>query len=256
MASAEAGRVRAPAVVVEACVDAIDAAIEAERGGAARLELCGELLQGGVTPSAGLVAAVWDRIDIPLFVLVRPRPGDFLYSDDELDVMRRDIEQLKTLAADGVVIGALTADGDVDVERMRELIALARPMAVTFHRAFDFVRDQDAALDALLELGLDRLLTSGGAPTAVEGATRIAALAQRAGDRMIVMAGGSITAANVGRVVAATGVKEVHVRGAAPVQSAMKHRRDVSLTKTGASDYERSVTRADEIRRVVDLVAS
>lgn len=248
---------RASVVAVEACVDAIDAALEAERGGASRIELCGELLQGGVTPSAGLVAAVWDRIDIPLFVLVRPRPGDFLYSDDELDVMRRDIEQLKTLAVDGIAIGALTPDGDVDVEHMRELVALARPMSVTFHRAFDFVRDQDAALDALLELGVDRVLTSGGAPTAVEGATRIAALAQRAGDRLIVMAGGSITAANVGRLVAATGVKEVHVRGAAPVQSAMKHRRDVvSLSKTGASDYERSVTRADEIRRVVDLVAS
>ena len=243
-------------MLVEACVDAIDAAIEAERGGAARLELCGELLQGGVTPSAGLVAAVWDKIDIPLFVLVRPRPGDFLYSDDELDVMRRDIEQMKTLAVDGIAIGVLTADGDVDVERMRELIALAQPMSVTFHRAFDFVRDQDAALDALIELGVDRVLTSGGASTAVEGAPRIAALAQRAGDRTIVMAGGSITAANVGRVMAATGVKEVHVRGAAPVESAMKHRRDVSLTKTGASDYARSVTRADEIRRVVDLVAS
>lgn len=249
---------RAPqSVLVEACVDAIDAAREAERGGASRIELCGELLQGGVTPSAGLVAAVWDRIDIPLFVLVRPRPGDFLYSDDELDVMRRDVEQMKTLAVDGIAIGALTADGDVDVERMRELVALARPMSVTFHRAFDFARDQDASLDALLELGVDRVLTSGGAPTAEEGARRIAALAQRAGDRMIVMAGGSITAANVGRIVAATGVTEVHVRGAAPVQSAMRHRRDaVSLTKSGASDYERSVTRAAEIRRVVDLVAS
>ena len=101
-------------VVVEACVDAIDAALEAEQGGASRLELCGELLQGGVTPSAGLIAAVWDRIDIPLFVLVRPRAGDFLYSDDELDVMRRDIEQVKTLGVEGVALGALTADGDVD----------------------------------------------------------------------------------------------------------------------------------------------
>lgn len=255
MASAEAGRVRAPPVAVEACVDAIDAAREAERGGASRIELCGELLQGGVTPSAGLVAAVWDKIDIPLFVLVRPRPGDFLYSDDELDVMRRDIEQMKTLAVDGIATGALTPDGDVDVERMRELVALARPMSVTFHRAFDFARDQDDALDALMELGVDRVLTSGGATTAVEGAARIAALAQRAGDRMIVMAGGSITAANVGQVVAATGVAEVHVRGAAPVDSAMRHRRDtVSLSKTGTSDYERTVTRADEIRRIVARV--
>jgi copper homeostasis protein len=239
-------------VLVEACVDAIDAALEAERGGAGRIELCGELLQGGVTPSAGLIAAVWDRIDIPLFVLVRPRAGDFLYTDDELDVMRRDIEQMKTLAVDGVALGALTADGDVDVERMRSLIELARPMSVTFHRAFDFARDQDAALDALLELGVDRVLTSGGASTASEGATRIGELVRRVGDRMVIMAGGSITPTNVGEVVAQSGVREVHVRGAAPVDSAMRHRRSaVSLSKVGASDYERSVTRADEIRRVV-----
>jgi copper homeostasis protein len=244
-------------VLVEACVDAIDAALEAERGGAGRIELCGELLQGGVTPSAGLIAAVWDRIDIPLFVLVRPRAGDFLYTDDELDVMRRDIEQMKALGVDGVAFGALTADGDVDVEQMRSLIALARPMSVTFHRAFDFVRDQDAALDVLLDLGVERVLTSGGAPTALEGVSRIAELARRVGDRMIVVAGGSITASNVGEVVAASGVREVHVRGAARVESAMRHRRSaVSLSKVGASDYDRSATRADEIRRVVAGVSS
>jgi copper homeostasis protein len=244
-------------ILVEACVDAIDAALEAERGGAGRIELCGELLQGGVTPSAGLIAAVWDRIDIPLFVLVRPRAGDFLYTDDELDVMRRDIEQMKALGVDGVAFGALTADGDVDVERMRSLIALARPMSVTFHRAFDFVRDQDAALEALLALGVNRVLTSGGAPTAAEGVAQIAELTRRVGNRMTVMAGGSITASNVGEIVAATGVREVHVRGAATVDSAMRHRRSaVSLSKVGASDYERSATRADEIRRVVAGVSS
>ena len=243
-------------VVVEACVDAIDAALEAEQGGAARIELCGELLQGGVTPSAGLIAAVWERIDIPLFVLVRPRTGDFLYTDDELDVMRRDIEQAKTLGVEGVALGALTADGDVDVERLRSLIELARPMSVTFHRAFDFTRDQSSSLEALLALGVDRVLTSGGASTAAEGVRSITSLVQRVGDRMIVMAGGSITAANVGEIVAATRVREVHVRGAARVDSAMRHRRDVvSLSRTGAGDYERSVTRADEIRRVVEGVS-
>ena len=210
-----------------------------------------------MTPSAGLIAAVWDRIDIPLFVLVRPRAGDFLYTDDELDVMRRDIEQMKTLAVDGVALGVLTADGDVDVEHMRSLIELARPMSVTFHRAFDFARDQDTALEALLELGVDRVLTSGGASTATEGASRIAELVRRVGDRMIVMAGGSISPMNVGEVVATSGVREVHVRGAAPVDSAMRHRRSlVSLSKVGASDYERVVTRADEIRRVVARVGS
>ncbi len=243
-------------VVVEACVDAIDAAIAAEQGGAGRIELCGELLQGGVTPSAGLIAAVWERIDIPLFVLVRPRTGDFLYTDDELDVMRRDIEQVKSLGVDGVAISALTADGDVDVGGMRSLVELARPMSVTFHRAFDFAREQPAALEALLDLGVDRVLTSGGAPTAVEGAARIASLVRRVGGRMIVMAGGSITAENVGGIVSATGVREVHVRGAARVESAMRHRRGVvSLSKVGASDYERTVTRADEIRRVVESAA-
>src|SRR3954471_15078032 len=221
-------------VVVEACVDAIDAALEAERGGAGRIELCGELLQGGVTPSAGLIAAVWDRIDIPLFVLVRPRAGDFLYTDDELDVMRRDIEQMKGLGVDGVAMGALTADGDVDEALMRSLIALARPMSVTFHRAFDFVRDQDAALETLLALGVDRVLTSGGAATAVEGAESIARMVRRVGDRMMVMAGGSITPSNVAEVVRSSGVREVHVRGAARVESAMTHRREaVSLSKTG-----------------------
>ena len=243
-------------VVVEACVDAIDAALEAALGGAARIELCGELLQGGVTPSAGLIAAVWERIDIPLFVLVRPRTGDFLYTDDELDVMRRDIEQAKALGVEGVALGALTADGDVDVERMRSLVELARPMSVTFHRAFDFVREQGTAVEALLALGVDRVLTSGGAATATEGVASIASLVRSVGDRMIVMAGGSITALNVGEIVSATGVREVHVRGAARVESAMRHRRDaVSISRSGASEYERAVTRADEIRRVVSSVA-
>ena len=209
-----------------------------------------------MTPSAGLIAAVWDRVDIPLFVLVRPRTGDFLYTDDELDVMRRDIEQVKALGVDGIAIGALTAEGDVDEERMRSLIALARPMSVTFHRAFDLVRDQDAALDQLLRLGVDRVLTSGGAATAEEGAESIARLVRRSGNRMIVMAGGSITAANVAQIVAVSGVREVHVRGAARVESAMAHRRAaVSLSKTGAGDYDRSVTRSDEIRRVVERAA-
>jgi copper homeostasis protein len=250
---ADASRAR---VVVEACVDAIDSALEAERGGAGRLELCGELLQGGVTPSAGLIAAVWDRVDIPLFVLMRPRTGDFLYTDDELDVMRRDIEQLKALGVDGIAIGALTAEGGVDEALMRSLIALARPMSVTFHRAFDLVRDQEAALESLVALGVDRVLTSGGAATAMEGAASIARMVQRVGDRMIVIAGGSITAANVADVIAASGVTEVHVRGAARVESAMTHRPDaVSLSKAGAGDYDRSVTRADEIRRVVERAA-
>jgi len=181
-------------VLVEACVDAIDAAMEAEWGGADRIELCGELLQGGVTPSHGLIEAVWDQLSIPLFVLIRPRTGDFLYTADELDVMERDIRIARSLHVEGIVAGALTTDGDVDVGAMRCILDAARPMEVTFHRAFDFVRDQDAALDTLLELEVDRVLTSGGAVTAVQGAENLARLNLRAGSDLTVMAGGSITA--------------------------------------------------------------
>jgi copper homeostasis protein len=144
----------------------------------------------------------------------------------------------------------------VDEALMRSLIALARPMSVTFHRAFDLVRDQDAALESLVALGVDRVLTSGGAATAMEGAASIARMVQRAGDRMIVVAGGSITPANVSEVIAASRVTEVHVRGAARVESAMTHRRHVvGLSRAGAGDYDRSITRADEIKRIVERAA-
>jgi len=240
-------------VLVEACVDAIDAALEAERGGAGRLELCGELLQGGVTPSAGLIGAVRERVKIPLFVLIRPRTGDFLYSAEERDVMLRDIAVAKSLGTDGVVIGALTANGDIDVETTRALVDAARPMQVTFHRAFDFARDQAAALDALLALGVDRVLTSGGAASALDGVIVLKAMVARAGDAMTILAGGSITAANVAEVARASGVREVHVRAAVRVESAMTHRlSSVTLARPQApGDYQRVMTKADEIKRVM-----
>ena len=216
-------------VLVEACVDAIDAAMEAEWGGADRIELCGELLQGGVTPSHGLIEAVWDQLSIPLFVLIRPRTGDFLYTADELDVMERDIRIARSLHVDGIVAGALTTDGDVDVAAMRCILDAARPMEVTFHRAFDFTRDQDAALDQLLELEVDRVLTSGGAATALQGAECLARLNLRAGSELPVMAGGAITSSNVAEIVRRSGVREVHLRAAERVPSAMKHRRRDSL---------------------------
>lgn len=240
-------------VLVEACVDAIDAAIAAERGGAARLELCGELLQGGVTPSAGLIGAVWECVQVPVFVLIRPRAGDFLYSNAERDVMLRDIEVARSLDVDGVVIGALTREGDVDAEVTRDLKEAAGPLEVTFHRAFDFARDQDVALETLIELGIDRVLTSGGAASALEGAARLARLVQLAGDRIAVLAGGSITAANVAEVVRASGVREVHVRAAARVDSAMTHRRaGVTLARPQApGDYDRVVASEEEMARVI-----
>ena len=249
MGASQAGRV---SILVEACVDAIDAAIEAERGGADRLELCGELLQGGVTPSAGLIGAVWERVEIPVFVLIRPRAGDFLYDADEVDVMLRDIAAARAMDVDGVVIGALTRDGDVDIGAVHALMEAAGRMKVTFHRAFDFARDREVALEALVELGVHRVLTSGGAATALEGAAPLASLVRQANGRIEILAGGGINADNVAAVVRESGVCEVHVRAATRVQSKMVHRcAGVTLARASApGDYERMVSTASEVTRI------
>ena len=249
MVAAQAGRV---SILVEACVDAIDAALEAERGGADRLELCGELLQGGVTPSAGLIGAVWERVEIPVFVLIRPRAGDFLYDADEVDVMLRDIAAARAMDVDGVVIGALTRDGDVDIGAVHTLVEAAGRMKVTFHRAFDFARDREVALEALIELGVHRVLTSGGAATALEGAASLASLVRQANGRITILAGGGINDGNVAALVRESGVREVHVRGATRVESGMVHRRtDVTLARAAPpGDYEREAASSAALTRI------
>ena len=200
-------------VLVEACVETVDGARAAAAGGAGRIELCAGLVEGGTTPSAGAMARARERIAIPLFVIVRPRGGDYVYSDDDLAVMRHDIATASSAGADGVVIGALTCEGRVDGAIVRELVDRARPMHVTFHRAFDMTRDFAESLDALADIGVDRVLTSGGAPTAAEGTATLASLVRQAGDRIIVMAGGGITESNAARIVRETGVREIHLRG-------------------------------------------
>ena len=247
------------AVLVEACVDSVESAAAAQAGGAGRVELCDNLLEGGTTPSAGTIAVARERLTtIPLFVLVRPRGGDFLYSEGELDVMRRDIELARSLGADGVVTGALTPDGEVDVARTRMLVEHARPLRVTFHRAFDLTRDPAAALEAVVESGCDRVLTSGAAPGALAGLATIAALVRQAAGRLVVLAGGGITEESAARVARETGVREVHVRGAVRVESAMRFRRPgIAFGKPSTPDeYARTVTDPDRIRRVVEAVAS
>lgn len=241
------------AVLVEACVDTVGSAVAAEVGGAGRVELCAELGEGGTTPGPGTIALARERVRIPLFVLVRPRAGDFLYDADEVEAMRRDVVFARGVGADGVVVGALTADGRVDAGVTRALVDAARPLAVTFHRAFDVARDQDEALDALLALGVDRVLTSGGAPSALAGAPRLAELVRRAGDRLAVLAGGGVRAEHAAALVAAAGVREVHVRGTVPAESAMRYRRpDVTFRRPPpAGEYARAVTSAAEVARVV-----
>jgi copper homeostasis protein len=197
-------------VTLEVCVDSIEGAVAAEEAGATRVELCANLRESGTTPSAGAIELAKELIRIPFHIMIRSRPGDFCYSTTELEVMARDIESAKRLGAAGVVLGVLTRDGDVDACATRRLMEAARPLEVTFHRAFDVVRDPMDALERLVDLGAERVLTSGGEESAEEGIGFIRRLVEAAGGRIVVIAGAGVNAANAERIVRETGVREVH----------------------------------------------
>jgi copper homeostasis protein len=198
--------------LVEAAVETLDSALAAERAGADRIELCDNLSDGGTTPGAGLIAAVAEQMRLPVFVLIRPRAGDFVYSDDEFDQMTRDVELAGRMGIAGIVTGVLTSDGRVDVRRTRTLVKAAAGLPVTFHRAIDSAVELPAALEEAIEAGASRVLTSGGAATAVEGVDLIAALVGQARERISVIAGGGIREHNVRDVIARTAVREIHAR--------------------------------------------
>jgi copper homeostasis protein len=200
-----------PRVIVEACLEDVGSAAAAERAGADRIELCSALSEGGVTPSAGLIRAVRSRVEIPLHVLIRPRGGSFVYEDAEEAIMLADIREARRSGADGVVIGALSSGQRVHRARTERLVAAAGTMHCTFHRAVDATPDLDASLALLVELGVGRVLTSGGAPTASEGSATLARLQRRWAQRITLLAGGGVRAANARRLVESTGVGEVHL---------------------------------------------
>ncbi len=210
-------------ITLEICIDSVEGALASQRGGAQRVELCGNLVEGGTTPTAGMMAVVRRNLSIQMNTIIRPRGGDFLYSDLEFEVMQHDITTAKELGADGVVIGLLNADGTVDVERARQLIALARPLNVTFHRAFDMTCDPFAALEALIELGVDRVLTTGQQATARQGWSLITQLVERANNRIIVMPGG-IDEDDARTLLPNSGIREIHWAARGTTSSRMQHR--------------------------------
>ena len=198
-------------ILVEACVESLDAAMAAARGGAQRIELCANLAAGGTSPDAATLAACVSGLAIPVFVMVRPRPGDFRYSAVEHAGMLYEIQRVKDAGAHGVVTGSLRPNGSIEERRTTELIAAAAPLPVTFHRAFDECPDAGQALERLIDLGATRLLTSGGATTAPQGAAKIAELVRLAAGRIAILAGGGVNASNVAELVRTTGVREVHL---------------------------------------------
>ena len=212
-------------MICEICVDSVAGVRAARHAGAQRVELCADLLEGGITPSLGMIRQARKVSGIDLNVMIRPRGGDFLFNDDEFAAMRADIETAKAEGVNGVVIGLLTAAGEIDAARTRELVALARPLSVTFHRAFDVAAEPFRALETLIALGVDRVLTSGQEPSVLEGLPLIVELMKRAGERIVIMPGGGITARNVERIVEATKPREIHFAALEPVESAMRFRR-------------------------------
>jgi copper homeostasis protein len=252
----QAKRTMSDIPILEICIDSVASAIAAEQGGAARVELCQNLFEGGTTPSVGTVYQTLERVGIKVNAIIRPRGGDFLYSDDEFAVMQHDIITLKEMGINGVVIGMLNADGTIDVERSSRLIELARPLEVTYHRAFDVTADPFRSLDDIIGLGAERLLTSGQEPSVLEGVELIAELVRRAGDDIIIMPGAGITEKNLPRIMRETGAKEFHVTGSAPVQSTMEFRNERCFMGKALypPEFSLKVTNADKIRNYIKLL--
>lgn len=209
---------------IEVCVEGIDGLIAAQEAGADRVELCASLLEGGITPSLGTIRAALSVAAIPFHVIVRPRGGDFLYSEAEFRSMVEDVSACRELGVAGVVVGCLTADGSIDEARMRELVAAAGSLNVTCHRAFDMTRDPAEALEALIRCGVGRVLTSGQRDTAEDGAELLAELVALARGRIVVMGCGGLRPGNVAAVLARTNLPEIHFAALKDIPSGMRHR--------------------------------
>lgn len=230
---------------LEICANSVQSALAAQAGGAHRIELCQNLEQGGITPSYGLIRQVRALLRIPVFVLIRPRPGDFVYDANEQAIMQADVLACHELGCDGVVLGTLTAAGRIDLPVCRELVALAHPLPVTFHRAFDDCADLAQALEDVIATGCQRLLSSGGQPSAEAGQAQLAALVQQAASRLCIMPGAGITPANLAALAAGTGAQEFHASARWQLPPSPHTR----LTEFAAARWETDTTTVAALRR-------
>jgi copper homeostasis protein len=241
---------------LEICVDSVESAINAQIAGADRVEFCDNLLEGGTTPGYGAIVSARSNLDIGLHVIIRPRGGDFLYSDIEFDIMRRDIEICGENGVDGIVVGILQTGGNIDIERTAKLIEFAYPMSATFHRAFDMCSDPVQGLEDVIDTGCARLLTSGLKNKAQDGIELIRQLAIQAGERIIIMPGGGIDETNVALIITATKVKEIHLRGRKTIDSEMIFRRQGIYMGgvSGIPEFTSKVADPERIKSIVHIL--
>lgn len=241
--------------MLEACVDSVQSAIAAEKGGAQRVELCGNLVIGGTSPGAALFRQVRNYTDLKIRVLLRPRFGDFLYDEYEFERMKEDTALYRDLGADGIVTGILKPDGNLDVGRMKELMEIARDTDVALHRAFDVCRDPRKTLEEAVGLGIRTILTSGQKNTAWEGRELIKELVEQSADRIEILAGAGISPETIEKLVPYTGTRSYHMSGKRVVDSRMEYRREgVSMGFPGFSEYEIWQTDAENIRRAAEVL--
>lgn len=231
---------------IEVIAYTLASALAAQQGGTDRIELCASPGDGGTTPSWGMMKAVRQAVSVDVYAMIRPRGGDFCYSHDEFHAMREDILQCQLLSLDGVVLGLLTPEGDLDKKRCKKLIDIARPLKVTCHRAFDMTRDPMQALEDCIEVGFDRILTSGQQTKAVDGVDLIAQLVKQANGRISIMAGSGINPENAAMIVSKTKVEEIHFSATTYIPSVMQYKNEF-LSSMGSGDQsEYSLRMVDE----------
>lgn len=243
----------------EVCANSVESCVAAQAGGANRVELCAGIPEGGTTPSYGDIALARELLSSTrLHVIIRPRGGDFLYSPLEQRIMLKDIEIAKKSGADGVVFGCLTPEGDIDLPLMERLMEASEGMSVTFHRAFDVCRNPLKALEDIIALGCERILTSGQQPTAEQGIPLLKELQEKAGERIILLAGCGVKEENIARIARETGIREFHFSAREEVVSGMRYRNEaVSMGGTvHISEYARPVTTAQRVARTIDALTS
>ncbi len=243
--------------LLEICAGDIDSIKAAVKGGADRVELCSALDVGGITPSIGMIRQALEIGNIKVHVLIRPRNGDFLYTADEISCMAKDVEMARKLGAHGVVVGALAEDGEVDIEACKTILQNAGDMNVTFHRAFDLCRNPYKAIDDIIELGCNRILTSGQSKSAEDGMEILAKLQSYAGNRLTILAGGGITPINAAKILSNTGIREIHASARQIQHSHMAFRKEgISMGAPGADEYARMITSPVIVRQIVESIKS